>query len=179
MKNRMLTLAIVVGIATATTFGVAGCTADENTTPPAQVAGQAGADASAHGRHDAHEHAHDTAPAPASDGMWATDAALRTAMERIRLEVQARSPDHQVGALAPADADALATAVERDIAFMIEHCQLAPEPDAALHHLIARLMGAADALRADPASSAGLPQIEAVLQDYGATFDHPGWPAGT
>jgi hypothetical protein len=170
MKIRILTLAI----ATATTFGVAGCTADVDSSPPVQAAAQARADATAHGTHDAH--AHDTAPVPATDGTWATDAALRTAMERIRLELEARSPAYHAGALAPADAYALAIAVERDVSFMIENCQLAPEPDAALHHLIARLMGAADALRADPSSNAGLPQIEAVLQDYGATFDHPGWP---
>jgi hypothetical protein len=172
MKIRILTLAI----ATATTFGVAGCTADVDSSPPVQAAAQARADATAHGTHDAHAHAHDTAPVPATDGTWATDAALRTAMERIRLELEARSPAYHAGALAPADAYALAIAVERDVSFMIENCQLAPEPDAALHHLIARLMGAADALRADPSSNAGLPQIEAVLQDYGATFDHPGWP---
>jgi hypothetical protein len=58
---------------------------------------------------------------------------------------------------------------------MVENCKLEPEPDAALHVLIGRLLSAAGAVREDPGSPDGVPQLVAVLHDYGATFDHPGW----
>jgi hypothetical protein len=169
-------LIIAIGIAS----GVAGCAPDVATpeASPTQEAPAAVAQATAHDPH-AHGHGHEAPPVPAADGVWATDAALREAMDRLRQEVAARSSAYAAGELGSADAEALATAVERDVRFMIENCQLEPEPDAALHHLIARLMGASDALRADPASTAGLPQLEAVLQDYGRTFDHPGWPSSS
>jgi hypothetical protein len=36
-------------------------------------------------------------------------------------------------------------------------------------------LSAAGALRIDPESADGLPQLVAVLRDYGVTFDDPGW----
>jgi hypothetical protein len=118
---------------------------------------------------------HGAAPVLSQGQRWATDAPLREAMLRIRDGVAAGAPAFHAGTLSAAEAQALATAVEADVQFMIANCRLAPEPDAALHALIGRMFGAAKALRADPASAAGLPQLEAVLNDYGATFDHPGW----
>jgi hypothetical protein len=58
---------------------------------------------------------------------------------------------------------------------MIQNCKLEPEPDAALHVLIGRMLTASEAMKKDPASRAGWPELMAILHDYGAAFDHPGW----
>lgn len=124
--------------------------------------------------HHAHK-MHDSAPELAEGQRWETDAPLREAMLRVRDGVSARTAAFHNGTLSAAEANALAAAVEADVQFMIAHCQLAPEPDAALHALIGRMLAAAGALRIDPESADGLPQLVAVLRDYGVTFDDPGW----
>jgi hypothetical protein len=124
--------------------------------------------------HHAHA-AHGVAPVPAEGRRWETDAPLREAMLRIREGVAAQTDAFHAGTLSTDAAQALAAAVETDIQFMFANCQLAPEPDAALHALIGRLLAATAALRTDPESADGLPQLVAVLQDYASTFDQPGW----
>lgn len=122
--------------------------------------------------HDVHAD-HGPAPVLTEGQLWPTDEPLRTAMTRIREAVE-RIDRHQLQA---ADANRLATAVEQDIAYMVANCRLEPEPDAALHALIGRMMNAAAMLRKDPMSDAGMPQLMVVLHEYQATFDHPGWTA--
>lgn len=122
--------------------------------------------------HDAHAD-HSPAPILAEGQRWPTDEALRAAMTRIREAVERIDPQQ----LQTANANVLATAVEQDVAYMVSNCRLEPEPDAALHLLIGRMMNAAAALRKDPMSDAGMPQLMAVLHEYQATFDHPGWTA--
>jgi hypothetical protein len=96
-------------------------------------------------------------------------------MGRIRDSVELRLPAYHQGSLQPADADALTVAVKSDIDYMIANCELTPEPDAALHALIGRMMGAMEALHADPASTSGMPQLVSVVNDYQSTFDHVGF----
>jgi hypothetical protein len=124
--------------------------------------------------HHAHA-AHGAAPELAAGQRWATDAPLRESMLRIRDGVAASAAAFHEGALSADEAQALATAVDADVQFMIANCRLAPEPDAALHALIGRMLAAAEALRADPAAPGGMPELVSVLRDYGASFDHPGW----
>lgn len=142
----------------------AGCgrPGDPGSAPPAVTA------------HDTHS---ERAPPPVlpAGQQWATDEPLRTAMTRIRSALEPVLPEYQQGRLKAESAQALADAVEADVSYMVENCKLEPEPDAALHVLIGRMMGAAGAMRADPGSPGGVPQLAAVLRDYGATFDHPGW----
>jgi hypothetical protein len=129
--------------------------------------------------HHAHE-VHDAVPQLAEGQRWETDAPLREAMLRTRDGVSARIAAFHNGTFLAAEANALAAAVDANVQFMIANCQLAPEPDAALHLLIGRMLAAAGALRIDPESAEGLPQLVAVLHDYGATFDHSGWePVGS
>jgi hypothetical protein len=142
------------------------------------AAGNAGAH-DAHPRATSHDaHATHGAPPVLPEGQrWATDEPLRAAMTRIREAVERSAPEHGTRQLQAAGAGALATAVEQDIAYMVANCRLEPEPDAALHALIGRMTNAAAMLKEDPLSDAGLPELVAVLQEYQATFDHPGWTA--
>jgi hypothetical protein len=134
--------------------------------------------------HDSHEsHAAHTAPTesptlPAGQ-LWPTDAPLREAMSRIRTAIETNVHAHENEQVSAADATTLATAIEEDVNFMIKNCKLEPQSDAALHALIGRMLNAAASLKNDPASDAGVPQLLAVLHDYQATFDHPGWDTGT
>jgi hypothetical protein len=123
-----------------------------------------------------HEHAgHAAATTLPAGQLWATDVPLRSAMTRIRSAVERSQSAYEQGRLQPESAKALAAAVEADVQYMVENCRLEPEPDAALHVLIGRMMGAAGVLREDPGSPEGVAELAAVLHDYGATFDHPGW----
>ena len=125
-----------------------------------------------------HGHAsHEPAPALAEGQRWATDAPLREAMLRIREGVASRMHAFHEDSLPVEEAQALADAVEADVQYMITNCRLEPQPDAALHALIGRMLGAAEALRADPAAPGGMPELVSVLREYGASFDHPGWEA--
>jgi hypothetical protein len=126
--------------------------------------------------HDGHAE-HGPAPVLAEGQRWATDEPLRAAMTRIREAVERNSAAYDQQQLQAVDAETLASAVEQDITYMVANCRLEPEPDAALHALIGRMMNAAAALRKEPMSDAGLPQLVAVLHEYHATFDHPGWTA--
>lgn len=123
-----------------------------------------------------HEHAGETHAAPVlpEGERWPTDLPLRTAMERIRTAVEANEAAYSSGTLAQGDAAELAAQVESNVQYMIANCKLPPEPDAALHVLIGRMMSASSALKADPAAENGLPQLVSVLRDYEATFDHTG-----
>ena len=131
--------------------------------------------AQAHHGHATHEAVPAPAPELAEGQRWATDAPLREAMLRIREGVASRMHDFHEESLSAAEAQALAVAVEADVQYMIANCRLEPQPDAALHALIGRMLGAADALRADPVAPGGMPELVSVLRDYGASFDHPAW----
>lgn len=131
--------------------------------------------------HD-HEHGHDAHADHADAGLlqldegkpWPTDAALVEGMQRIRDAVAAAQSAAPLDAVA---ATALAQTVEDQVGFLIANCRLEPAADATLHVLIARLLGAANALRADPASPDGLPVMLDTLELYPRYFAHPGWVA--
>lgn len=129
-----------------------------------------------HGAHEGHAAAAEPPVLPAGE-LWATDEPLRAAMLGIHAAVAKLAPAYDSHELKAADAQGLAATVEENVASMIANCKLEPKPDAALHVLIARMMSAAGSLKRDPAASAGFPELLSVLQDYQATFDHPGWPA--
>lgn len=126
--------------------------------------------------HAAHIHANDaTGPVLPEGDRWATDEPLRASMLKIRASVEEAMPAYQSGALDPNQAQSLSATVEQNVAYMIQNCKLEPQPDAALHVLIGRMLTASEAMKKDPASQAGWPELMAVLHDYTATFDHPGW----
>jgi len=161
---------------------LAGACAQRDEPAPAAAAPAAGAGSGTHEQH-AHAASHDThatpiaAPVPPEGARWPTDEPLRAAMLRIRDATDRVAPSYDAKEVQAADAAALAATVEQDIAYMVANCRLEPEPDAALHALIGRMMAAAAALRKDPLSAAGVPQLQAVMHEYSTTFDHPGWAA--
>lgn len=172
MKLRSLSIGIAAAVLA---ISVAACGSDpapagQQTESPATEI-QAPVAAEAHDAHDAHDD-HGPLPVLADGQRWATDEPLRKAMSGIRDDVAKNLPAYHESRLQAADAEALAVSVEDNVNYMIANCQLEPEPDAVLHAMIAQMMGAATALREDPASAEGVPRLVSVVNDYEATFDH-------
>lgn len=132
-----------------------------------------GAHAAEAGHEQAHAHGHQQQPAtqPANAAQPATTQALRTGMTRLRQTLQAQPRQ----ALDTAAALRLQSAVEADIAALIEECELPAKADAVLHGVLAELLQGAAALH-DPASrAAGLQRLDDGLQSYSALFAAPHW----
>jgi hypothetical protein len=121
----------------------------------------------AHDSHDSHEAA---ATAPPGGALWPTDEGLRTGMSRIDAAVDRALAVTQP--LTREQAEELARAVEQNVSYIIENCRLPPEPDAALHVLIGRMMAAAGQLRNEATTGSALTALRGVLQVYRSTFDH-------
>jgi hypothetical protein len=116
-----------------------------------------------------HDHGQNPADAATPAQRWPADAPLRAGMARVREAALALAALEQGTLQAPqvqAQADEIRAAVDS----MFANCRLAPEPDAALHPLLARLIGASQALKAQPADPAPLADVRGVLQRYSELF---------
>lgn len=124
----------------------------------------------AHGGHDAH-----AAPVviPADHVPWTPDAPLQEGMARVRRAMAALA-HHDMGHMDDNGVLAQAAAVDGAIEYMFANCSLEPEPDIALHGLLARLMAGTQALREHPGDAAPLAGMRAALDDYARLFDDPG-----
>lgn len=117
-----------------------------------------------------HHHAPAAAEAPA--GKWATDLPLRGGMARIRQAVeQAGQPQ----SMSDAQARALSRDIQTATAFMVEHCTLPPQADAALHGVLAELLQGADALPRAAEREQASARIVAALAHYPELFADPDW----
>lgn len=123
-------------------------------------------------------HAHHAPPTTAahahSDQLWVTDVALRTGMRGIRDAVAALQ-HYQHEHMAAEQAVATAQLVEQHVAYLVTHCKLTPEADAALHTIISPLLRSAAAIKADPANLAPVADMRDALQAYPRQFDDPHW----
>jgi hypothetical protein len=171
MKLRTLSASVAASVLV---LAMAGCGTDA-TAPsaqqPAPQATEVPIDVDGHADHGAD---HGSLPVLADGQRWETDEPLRKAMSGIREDVAKSLPAYHESRLRAEDAEALAVAVEGNVNYMITNCKLAPEPDAVLHVMIGRMMGAISAMRADPASADGMPQLVSVVNDYQSSFDHDG-----
>ncbi|MGE0081319.1 MAG: hypothetical protein AB7U81_08480 [Thiohalomonadaceae bacterium] len=131
--------------------------------------------------HAGHSHGPEDHPAGLTlepgAGPWATDAALREGMGRIRDAVAQALTSSAEGRLTRETAGALARSIEDNVAYLVANCTLTPQADAALHVLLGQLQHGAHVLRTDPASPEGIASIHAALRDYPRHFSHPGWSA--
>ncbi|MCW9058366.1 MAG: hypothetical protein OQL11_05790 [Gammaproteobacteria bacterium] len=145
------------------------------------VAGPGYAAGAADQGHDHHDHAtQETGGLVLNEGeRWATDAALREGMERVRASFAEVLPAYQRGEFSHEAATDTARAIDDHVAFLVENCKLEPAADAVLHVLVAELLQGTATLRKAPASPEGLPRIHGVLRDYPRYFDHTGWEGPT
>jgi hypothetical protein len=122
-----------------------------------------------HDLHHAHHSAQDTTTTPPNGQLWPTDEPLRVGMSRIEAAVAQATDQHPLSRERARD---LADTIESNVAYIVEHCNLPAEPDAALHVLIGRMMSAATQLKEDAASLSAIAQLRSALHDYRATFNH-------
>ena len=130
----------------------------------------AGAHAQDHRPHEQAGHAHATPEVGATAQRWHADAPLRDGMSRVRFSYEALSRMDRTRVDAAAVREQ-ATGIRAAVDDMFAQCRLDPQPDAALHPLLARLIAASQALRDDPADAAPLVVIRGVLDRYAVLFD--------
>lgn len=128
------------------------------------------------------EHAHQShqrgaeAALLAPDGQkWANDPSLREGMTRIQNAVQRALPNGHSASIDAAAAARLRDATSDAIAYMVDHCELPADADAALHLLLAEMLKGTDALEHAELHEAGLEYIASALQRYAIAFDEPLW----
>ena len=109
---------------------------------------------------------------------WATDAALRDGMSRIRKLVEPQLAAAHAGKLSAAQYASLAAQVEAEVGGIVAKCKLAPEADAVLHVVVGEIGAGTDAMAGKTAHqrpAQGLVQIAKAVNDYAGHFDHPGF----
>jgi hypothetical protein len=145
--------------------------------------------------HDGHGHQHGPDKSTAAavtqlqlDGQakWATDAALRAGMGRIREAFDADHSAIHAGRETDAAYAALATRIESEVNVIVATCKLPPAADANLHYIVADLLRGANLMRQPDATQTrhqGAALVHGALNAYGRFFDDPSWtsvvaPAG-
>lgn len=129
--------------------------------------------AESHHHHADHATAATEATPPAGQ-LWQADEPLMAGMRRVRTAgTELAHLEH--GALEPARTRELAVEIQAAVNDMFANCKLAPEPDAALHPLLARLLTASQALQDKPTDAAPVAEVHAVLERYPQMFDDKEW----
>lgn len=135
-----------------------------------EAAASAGHDA--HESHDGHVMPDDALPAR----RWTPDAPLSRGMQRVRAATA--TLDHgSHGHLDDAQVRNIAAELKSAVDTMFAECKLEPEPDAALHPLLARVLLAADTLSTSGFDADALADLQAVVARYPLLFDDPAWSA--
>jgi hypothetical protein len=119
------------------------------------------------------DHAPPAPAQPVQGQRWATDASLRAGMGRIRAAVD-ELRHREMGHMGDERTVALADGIGGDVNWIVSHCELAPDADAALHPIIGKLAANAAALKSNPGDPAPIASMREALADYGRLFDDPG-----
>lgn len=124
----------------------------------------------AHGHHA--EEGKTAAPTPTQ--RWTPDAPLREGIRRAYVAVDALR-HVEMGHMSAPMAVGRAGDVIDAVTYMFAHCKLAAEPDAALHGILVPLLGAAQAMKADPTKVEEVAVMRKALAHYPQYFNDPGW----
>jgi hypothetical protein len=123
-----------------------------------------------HAEHASHHAATVSVPAQ----RWEPDASLREGMRRVHVAVD-QLRHYEMGHMGAPMAVDRAAEVEDAVGFMFANCKLAAEPDAALHGILAPLLGAAQALQANPGKVKAVAAMREAIAQYPHYFNDPGW----
>ena len=119
----------------------------------------------------AHDHAVPS-PAASAAARYPADAALRTAMGRVRNAVGAFEHARH-GHMGAEPVRALADHLDAQVAKVFSECRLEPQADASLHVLLGTLLKGSRAIRQAPDDYAPVAAMERALADYARLFDDP------
>lgn len=128
--------------------------------------------------HDSHEHHHGSPATLQLDNgkKWQTDAQLRQSMANIRRSVDASLHDIHEGKLSNAGYGKLARSVESEVAAIVRNCKLAPEADAQLHLIVAKLLEGAEQMSGKVRKAKridGAVKVIEALEQYADYFADP------
>ncbi|MEO7066540.1 MAG: DnrO protein [Rhodanobacter sp.] len=122
-----------------------------------------------------HDHEATSAVAiPVPTQRWTPDAPLREGMRRAQTAV-VNLHRYESGQMTAAAAHDQAGAVVDAVSYMFAHCQLAAEPDAALHGILLPLLKSAQALQADPKDVHAITEMRETVAQYPRYFNDPTW----
>ena len=125
-----------------------------------------------HESHTAHAVIDEALPAR----RWTPDAPLSRGMQRVRAATA--TLDHGSHAqLDDAQVRNIAAELKSAVDMMFAGCKLEPEPDAALHPLLARVLVASNTLSESGFDADALAELQAVVARYPLLFDDPTWSA--
>ena len=148
-------------------------THDEHATPAPHEQADAQTHDSAHGAHD-HHAGHAAMPEVAAGHVrWPIDTALGRGMARVQAGSDALAGLHATGTPDPARSRVIAEELRSAVNTMFAECRLPPEPDAALHRLLAQVLDAARQLADGDLGGAAATQLRTVLTRYRELFDDP------
>jgi hypothetical protein len=124
--------------------------------------------------HQHHPAAETIAPQVASAQRWEPDTSLREGIRRAYTAVD-QLRHYEMGHMSAPMAVDRAVEVEDAVTFMFSNCKLSAEPDAALHGILASLLGAAQALQTNPKNVKAVAEMREALAHYPDYFNDPGW----
>ncbi len=102
------------------------------------------------------------------------DSSLHEGMARVRKAVETlQHMEH--GHLDAGQVGATSDEIQAAVDFMFANCKLAPDADAALHPLLARVLTANEALRKKPEDATPLVELRAVIDQYPQVFEDGEW----
>ncbi|KFL36649.1 hypothetical protein N788_03290 [Arenimonas donghaensis DSM 18148 = HO3-R19] len=125
-----------------------------------------------HEAHAAHEALDEATPAR----RWLPDAPLSRGMQRVRSATETLGHGSH-GHLDDAQVRGIAAELKAAVDMMFAECKLDPEPDAALHPLLARVLMASNTLSESGYDATALAELQAVVARYPLLFDDPAWSA--
>jgi hypothetical protein len=106
---------------------------------------------------------------------WQTDDVLRRGMGEIRSAMaQSLAPIHQ-GEFTPAQYDALAGRVQKQLDDVVANCRLPEAADRQLHVVLEQIIDGVAGMKAPTGRDKGAVKIVQALGQYGKYFDHAGW----
>ncbi|MEO5831309.1 MAG: DnrO protein [Rhodanobacter sp.] len=123
--------------------------------------------------HEHHPAAESTTPAAAPTQRWEPDASLREGIRRVYTAVD-QLRHYEMGHMSAPMAVDRAVEVEDAVTFMFANCKLTAEPDAALHGILAPLLGAAQALQSNPKNLKAVAEMREAISHYPHYFNDPG-----
>jgi len=133
--------------------------------------------AQSHDAHAAHTHAMPATAVATPAQHWASDAALREGMRKIRTAVQGLE-HYEHGHMGLTQASATVALVDEAVAGIFADCKLEADADVALHGLLAEFMAGAEAVRTSPQVPVEeIARMREALARYPQLFDDPQWDA--
>ncbi len=125
-----------------------------------------------------HDHPAAAAEAPKlkAGQKWETDGPLRKGMEEIKLLVEEALPKAHQGKLSAEEYAQLGKAVDTQVSALFANCKLPPDADAALHGVLVEIIDGSKTVKQPTGKrTPGLLKMMKAVNQYGATFNHPGW----